>query len=140
MDIESQARKAARTEGTATDSDSAEGEVPIGDDSEHSSIDISETTTTTETLRDVNLEDSTTATAIEFVDADLIEPSDISSSQHYLCASDRLQRSAALFLLSAKERFHLAQSALNYVIQQVQQMVSFAIDDIEEVVKKHLRK
>ena len=51
---------------------------------------------------------------------------------------DRLQRSAALFLLSAKECFHLTQSALNFVTQQVQQMVSFAIDDIEKVLKKYL--
>ena len=56
----------------------------------------------------------------------------------YLCGSARLQRSTALFLLSAKKRFHLTQSALNFVTQQVQQMVSFAVDDNEEAVKKHL--
>ena len=66
------------------------------------------------------------------------EPNDILLNQNNLDDNDRLQRSAALFLLSSKERFHLTQSALNFITQQVQQMVSFAVDDIEEAVKKHL--
>ena len=40
--------------------------------------------------------------------------------------------------MSAKEHFHLTQSALNFVTQQVQQMVSFAVDYIKEAVKKYL--
>ena len=51
---------------------------------------------------------------------------------------NKLVRSAALFLLSAKERFQLTQSALDFITQQVQQMIFFAVDDLEEKVKKHL--
>ena len=51
---------------------------------------------------------------------------------------NKLYRSAALFLLSAKERFQLTQSALDFITQQVQQMISFAVDDLEEKVKQHL--
>lgn len=51
---------------------------------------------------------------------------------------NKLYRSAALFLLSVKERFQLTQSALDFIIQQVKQMISFAVDDAEEKVKVYL--
>lgn len=51
---------------------------------------------------------------------------------------NKLHRSAALFLLSAKEHFQLTQSALDFITQQLQQMISFAMDDVEEDIKKHL--
>lgn len=52
--------------------------------------------------------------------------------------ANKLCRSAALFLLSAKERFQLTQSALDFITQQVKQMISFTIDDVEEKIKKQL--
>lgn len=54
--------------------------------------------------------------------------------------SEQLCRSAALLLLTAKERFQLTQSALNFITQQIQQMISYAVDDIdiEEAVVKFL--
>ena len=52
---------------------------------------------------------------------------------------DRLSHFAAMFLLNAKERYQLTQSSLNFIIQQVQQMTSFTIDDIAEVVHKCFR-
>ena len=84
-------RKAARTGGTVTDSDWAEGELLFEDDGEHNSIaiDISETAT----------EDRTTTGAAGLVDADYIESSDTWSSQNCLFASDRLKRSAAFFIV-----------------------------------------
>jgi len=51
---------------------------------------------------------------------------------------DELHRSAALLLLTAKERFKLTQSAINFITGQIQHMISFAVDDIEEAVKKYL--
>lgn len=131
MDIESEARKSARTEEISSDLDE---DALGGDDSERG--DNSETDT--ETV-DNSVDDSTVTAASQLSEDN--EPSDngeISSNQDRLCGGARLQKSAALFLLSAKERFHLTQSALNFVTQQVQQMVSFAVDDIEEAVKKHL--
>ena len=35
-------------------------------------------------------------------------------------------------LLTAKERFQLTQSSLDYITQQVQQMISFALGDAEK--------
>ena len=61
---------------------------------------------------------------------DLLNPDSINGNKLY--------KSAALFLLSAKERFQLTQSALDFIIQQIKQMISFAVDDVEEKVKKHL--
>ena len=120
VDIEREARRAATNEDTATGS--AEEREDERDDNSGA---ITET--------DDNLDDG----AIVSMELDE-EPSTILLNPNNLDGSDRLQRSAALFLLSAKERFHLTQSALNFITQQMQQMVSFAIDEIEETVKKHL--
>ena len=62
---------------------------------------------------------------------------DLSLVQDHLSSSDRLQRSAALLLLTAKERYQLTQSALSFIVCQVQQMFSLAVDDIDEIVKKN---
>lgn len=54
--------------------------------------------------------------------------------------TNKLSRFAALFLLNAKERFQLTQSSLDFITQQIQQLISFAIDDIAEIVSKYLNK
>ena len=51
---------------------------------------------------------------------------------------DRLQRSAALFLLTLKEKYEITQSALNFAVGQVQQMVAFAVEDTRISMKEHL--
>ena len=133
MDIESEARKTARME----DIDQS-GEDALGGNNSERGGKTGNSESDAGTVDD-SFGDSTITAATELCE-NSTEPNDgnIFSSQDYLCGSARLQRSAALFLLSAKERFHLTQSALNFVTQQVQQMVSFAVDDIEEAVKKHL--
>lgn len=45
---------------------------------------------------------------------------------------DKLQRSAALFLLTLKEKYKLTQTALNFAVGQVQCMVNFALEDLKE--------
>lgn len=52
--------------------------------------------------------------------------------------SSRLFRFAALFLLNAKERYQLTQSSLDFITQQIQQMIYFVVDDIAEIVTEHL--
>ena len=44
------------------------------------------------------------------------------TSEHHL-EVDKLKRSAALFLLSLKERYQIIQTALDFAVGQVQQMV-----------------
>ena len=51
---------------------------------------------------------------------------------------NRLERSAALFLITLKERYEITQSALNFAVSQVQQMVSYAVEDIKESVEECL--
>ena len=43
---------------------------------------------------------------------------------------------ATLFLFNAKEHYQLTQSSLNFITQQIQQMISFTIDEIAEVAHK----
>ena len=62
---------------------------------------------------------------------------DPSLMQNHFCTSDRLHRSAALLLLNAKEHHQLTQPVLSFIIHQIQQMFSFAVDDINEMVKKY---
>ena len=50
--------------------------------------------------------------------------------------SNRLSHFAALFLLNAKERYQLTQSSLDFITQQIQQIIYFTIDDIAEVIHK----
>ena len=47
-------------------------------------------------------------------------------------------RCAALFLLTTKERYQLTQPALDFITQQIQHMISFAVDDIDEAVRNYL--
>ena len=60
------------------------------------------------------------------------------SAEHQMHLN-KLDRSAALFLLSLKERYQITQTALDFSIGQVQQMVSFAVGDIQNAVETHLR-
>lgn len=52
--------------------------------------------------------------------------------------TDRLQRSAALFLLSLKEQHQNTQGAVDFAVGQVQQMVSYAMEDIRKSVMSTL--
>lgn len=52
--------------------------------------------------------------------------------------TDRLQRSAALFLLSLKEQHQNTQRAVDFAVGQVQQMVSYAVEDIKKSVMSTL--
>ena len=61
--------------------------------------------------------------------ADFTEESDSQS---------KLERSAALFLISLKERFEITQSALDFAVSQVQLMIEFAVEDVRESVKDTL--
>ena len=47
---------------------------------------------------------------------------------HY--EGSKLERLAALFLLSLKEQFEITHSALNFAVFQVQQMIEFAVEDV----------
>ena len=49
--------------------------------------------------------------------------------------NDNKERSAALLLLTVKERFKLTQSAVDFMIQQVKSIISYSVDDIREVVQ-----
>ena len=130
MDIENEATKAARMEDIDQSGEYALG----GNNSERGGNSESDAG-----IVDDSFGDSTITAATELCKNNTESSNcNIFSSQDYLCDSARLQRSASLFLLSAKECFHLTQSALNFVTQQVQQMVSFVVDDIEEAVKKYL--
>lgn len=57
------------------------------------------------------------------------------------CELERSRRSAGLFLLTLKERYQLTQTALNFAVGQVKQMVEFLSDDIrlavEATVEQH---
>ena len=55
-----------------------------------------------------------------------------------ITSENKLERSAALFLISLKERFGITQSALDFAASQVQQMIEFAVEDVRESVKKAL--
>ena len=66
------------------------------------------------------------------------ELGDPSLVEDHLSNSDRLHRSAALLLLTAKECYQLTQSASNIIVHQIQQMMSFAVDDIGEIITEYL--
>lgn len=53
--------------------------------------------------------------------------------------TDHLQRSAAIFLLTLKERYEITQSALNFAVGQVQQMITYAVEDMQTTIKQHLQ-
>ena len=60
------------------------------------------------------------------------------SPDQSLRSVDRLEKSAALFLLSLKERYEITQSALDFAVLQVRQMVAYAVEDVKESVEASL--
>ena len=66
------------------------------------------------------------------------ELGDPSLVKDHLGNSDRLHRSAALLLFTAKGCYQLTQSALNFIVHQIQQTMSFAVDDIGEIITEYL--
>ena len=65
------------------------------------------------------------------------EDDEVRGCQLYPSNDDR-ERSAALLLLTAKERYKLTQSAIDFITQQVQSIISYGVDDIQEVVQEWL--
>ncbi|XP_065901791.1 uncharacterized protein [Dysidea avara] len=74
----------------------------------------------------------TSATEHEFEQDD-----EVRSCKLYASKNDR-ERSAALLLLTVKERFKLTQSAVDFITQQVHHIISYGVDDIQEVVQEWL--
>ena len=52
---------------------------------------------------------------------------------------EHLSRSAGLFLLTLKERYQLTQTAINFAVGQVKQMVTFVSEDIRAAVLSTLQ-
>ena len=65
------------------------------------------------------------------------EDDEVRSCQLYASNDDR-ERSAALLLLTVKERFKLTQSAIDFITQQVHNIISYGVDDIQKVVEEWL--
>ena len=49
----------------------------------------------------------------------------------------RVCKAAALFLLTLKEKYKLTQTAINFSVSQVQQMVTYALEDMREHVQQN---
>ena len=62
---------------------------------------------------------------------------EVRSCKLYASKNDR-ERSAALLLLTVKERFKLTQSAVDFITQQVHHIISYGVDHIQEVVQEWL--
>ena len=52
---------------------------------------------------------------------------------------NKLENAAALFLLCLKERFQITQTAVDFAMGQVQQMITFAVKDVQHAVEMHLQ-
>lgn len=76
----------------------------------------------------------------ESLDMELTEASQEETLPHTSMSiqADRLQRSAALFLLCLKERYEVTQSAIDFAVGQVQQMIAYTVEDIHSSVKNYL--
>ena len=97
----------------------------------HESEEVNILPSSTEAETDVGVSDDTELiTSI----SDVCDENEIACTE----SSSRLERCAALFLLTAKERYQLTQSALDFITQQIQCMMSFAVDDIDEAVRNYL--
>lgn len=84
-------------------------------------------------------EDLSNAGEIESLEVCQAEQVEMSEHIGLHPATDRISQFATLFLLNAKEHYQLTQSSLNFIAQQMQQMISFTIDDIAEIVYKFIR-
>ena len=62
---------------------------------------------------------------------DDVSQSWVSESSHY-----RLCRAAALFLLTLKEKHKLTQPAINFSVFQVQQMLTYALDNMKGTIQQ----
>ena len=56
-----------------------------------------------------------------------------------VASKDMAQRSAALFLLTMKEKFCLTQVALDFAVGQVRQMVGYLMEDIKSKLTEELK-
>lgn len=65
------------------------------------------------------------------------EDDEVRSCQQCANNDDR-ERSAALLLLTVKERFKLTQSAVDFITQQVHHIISYGVDDIQRAVQQWL--
>ena len=57
---------------------------------------------------------------------------------HQSTSTQNLEKTAALFLLTMKEKYHLTQAAIDFAVSQVQNMVSYALEDVQETVKHRI--
>ena len=55
-----------------------------------------------------------------------------------LQTANRTEKSAALFLLTLKERYQITQSALDFAVGQLQQMVAYTVEDVKKLVETQL--
>ena len=51
----------------------------------------------------------------------------------------RIERSVALFLLTVRERYQITQSAVDYAVGQLHQMVTYTAEDIQRSVETRLQ-
>lgn len=78
-------------------------------------------------------EHGTVAESGQFTDSHVEE-----NSSNPTIRADRLHRSAALFLLSIKECYQIPQTALEFAVSQVQQMLTYTVEDMKQFVKECL--
>ena len=79
-------------------------------------------------------ESDTVSESMDFTESQQEE----NSPDQSLRSVDRLEKSAALFPLSLKEQYEITQSALDFAVLQVRQMVAYAVEDVKESVEASL--
>ena len=126
VDLESEARKSLLSSGTFTleNTERIDGRI----DSEVAEMDID-----SHMCRSYGSGETSTETEHEFEQED----DEVRSCQLY-ANNDDWERSAALLLLTVKERFKLTQSAIDFITQQVHNIISYGVDDIQKVVQEWL--
>ena len=66
---------------------------------------------------------------------DLRYSDNLSVNECSLVACNNVQTSAALFLLTLKEKYRLTQSALDFAVGQVKHMVGYMVEDMQSAVQ-----
>ena len=95
---------------------------------------------TSEILSQPAFEQEETRDDSELGDDDVNDDMDDLPNSHELspqAGHHSLHRAAALFLLTLKEKYRLTQTAVNFSVFQVQQMVTYALEDMRNTVQQH---
>ena len=74
-----------------------------------------------------------------YIPDDMDTTNTITSSSSPDCDTNKTSRSAALFLLSLKEKHRLTQTCIDYTVSQVQEMVTFIIDDLKSATEHSIQ-